>query len=313
VTTGTIPHPPTPRRREHDREVWVGLFVLLGVFAALALLFTLTDASTFRGRYVVKTVVADAAGVRKGDPVQMRGVNIGRIKGFRIFDSGVEVALEIEGAYEVPADSQVELTSSGLFGNMAARIIPGTSHLAVAHGGTLPSTEKAAGAADRLTDITTQAQRTLVQVQKLLSDQTVQNVEQSTASLNQMLAELRDLTAEQRDEVRGLTRSLRRSAAGLEKAVAGPELARSIERLDRVTAQMEHTMTALDRSSRSLEVVMGRLERGEGTLGKLSRDESLYRNASEAVSNLNRTATELRTLVQDVKANPRRYIHLEIF
>ena len=50
-----------PRATRH--ELTVGLFVILGGLAGLATLFLLTDPALFRGRYVVRTVVQDAAGV----------------------------------------------------------------------------------------------------------------------------------------------------------------------------------------------------------------------------------------------------------
>ena len=61
----------------------------------------------FRGRYVVNSVVPNAAGIRKGDPVTMLGVSIGRVQKFDIAPSGVQVRLEIEGEYSIPTDSNV--------------------------------------------------------------------------------------------------------------------------------------------------------------------------------------------------------------
>ena len=117
----------TRRSREHrqaasaaprgrDREVWVGLFVIVGDRDDRHRSFVLTDAAMFRGRYIVTTTSPNAGGIRKGDPVQMRGVNIGRILGFPIAQRGVSIRLEIEGEYQIPADSHVELKSSGLLG-----------------------------------------------------------------------------------------------------------------------------------------------------------------------------------------------------
>ena len=71
---------PLPPSRGQSREAMVGLFVILGVAAVLITLYTLTDAAMFRGRYFVRTLVPDAGGIRRGDPVQMRGVNIGRVQ-----------------------------------------------------------------------------------------------------------------------------------------------------------------------------------------------------------------------------------------
>jgi len=48
------------------------------------------------------------------------------------------------------------------------------------------------------------------------------------------------------------------------------------------------------------------MERGEGTLGRLSTDESLYEEVEA-------TVRTLRELLADVKANPGRYLKIEVF
>jgi len=76
---------------------------------------------------------------------------------------------------------------------------------------------------------------------------------------------------------------------------------------------VQETLGTLDRSSKALESVLGRMERGEGTLGKLSKDDALYNNALEATQNLSKSSDELRKLVADLQANPKKYINLKIF
>ena len=117
--------PPAPPSRGRDQAIWVGFFLVLGIIAIFAALFILTDAAFFRGRYIVSTVVTDAGGIRRGDPVQMLGVNIGRVQRFRIAKDNVEIRLELEGEYNVPKDSHVELKSGGLLGGMIADVVPG--------------------------------------------------------------------------------------------------------------------------------------------------------------------------------------------
>jgi hypothetical protein len=90
-----------PPVRGKNQELWVGLFVIIGTLTTVYLLLTLTDAAMFRGRYIVSSTVKDASGVRKGDPVQMRGVGIGRLQVLIL--GGVRVDLEIEGEYNIPS------------------------------------------------------------------------------------------------------------------------------------------------------------------------------------------------------------------
>lgn len=306
------PAPLSPARRGHRQELWAGALVLAGVLAILLALFTLTDASFFRGRYLLTTQVPDAGGIRKGDPVQMRGVNIGRVTGFSIERDGVVVRLELEGEYTVPADSRVELKSGGLLGGTIAEVVPGTSASVLEDGARLPG-RSGAGALDGVETLTKQAEATLGQVQKLVAPETVAGVASSTAELEKLLRELSAAAVEQRRELAGLTRSLRRSAAGVEGAVAGPELARAVKRLDALSARMEAVSSSLQRASGSLEVVMGRIERGEGTLGRLSKDETLYLSLNAAATNVAKAGREVGALSEDLRLHPERYVKLSLF
>jgi phospholipid/cholesterol/gamma-HCH transport system substrate-binding protein len=294
---------PRPTAR---REIRVGLFVLIGAVMVVIALFTLTDVTAMRNRYMVTTLVPDASGIRRGDPVQMMGVNIGRVRGFDISPSGVNVRLELQKEYPVPTDSRVILASGGLLGGTVAEVIPGSSPQALRAGGILPGSSGAPGIMETAGDLGTRADDVLLRVQAVLSEQTVGAMGSSALDLQRMLAEMSALAAQQRAELAALTASLRRSAAGVEGATTAPELVASIARLDGMTQQMDATISSLNRTSGALESVVGRMERGEGTLGRLSQDDELYRNLSEAARNLNALAT-------DIRENPRRYINVRVF
>jgi len=302
----------TPRR-----EVQVGIFVLVGILSVLFALFLLTDPGTFRGRYYVSTLVETAGGIRKGDPVQLRGVNVGRIRSFEIQDNGVRVRMELEGEYPVPSDSRVYLSSNGLLGGVVATILPGRSPQKLADGGILPSTDASgAGASDIMATasaVGTRADTVLGRAQALLSQQTIGAVQTSAVELQAMLAELSALATEQRRELQGVSGSLRRSAAGVEGATTRPELARAIARTDSISLRMDAAARSFNAAGESMASIAGRIDRGEGTLGKLSRDESLYNNLNAAAQNINTTAARYGTLAEDIQANPKKYIDLRVF
>ena len=303
---------PPPTSRGKNRELWVGLFVILGVGLTMTLLFTLTDAAMFRGRYIVTTHLPNAGGIRKGDPVQMRGVNIGRVQRFSISNDDVALRLEIEGEYAIPSDSRVELTSAGLLGGMVARVVPGTATTVVADGAVLQGTMPPR-IVDEADAIAAQTKKVLARAQALLSEKTVGGIETSAEELQGLLKELSAVTTEQRKELKTLTTSLRATSANLEQATSGPELERTIKRLDTLSQKAEVSVQSLERRTRSLEEVMGRIERGEGTFGKLSKDEALYTSLNKTVENLNGASTDLRELLQDLKKNPKRYVKLSLF
>jgi len=310
--TQDTPLPVLKPSRSRDRELWVGVFVILGVVASLTALYTLTDAALFRGRYIIQTVVPDAGGIRRGDPVQMRGVNIGRVASFRIISAGVEIDLEIEGRYPIPADSRVELRSGGLLGGMVANVVPGASDQDVGWSDTLPGSI-GKGIFDQIDALQEQADQALTRVQRLLDEKTIQNVHEGGDDLRQLLRRLNEVTAEQQDEFAALTRSLRRTAESLEQTATGPEIGRSIERIDALTGRLDSLVASLDQSARSAESILARIDRGEGSLGKLTRDETLYDNAAAAAASVKKAADELANLAEDVRSQPSKYVQVSVF
>lgn len=306
------PLPPLPGSRGRDRELWVGALVIVGVVAVFTVLFTLTDAALFRGRYIITTLVSDAGGIRRGDPVQMKGVNIGRVQQFHITPEGVAVSLEIEGEYPIPEDSRVEIRSSGLLGGMVANVIPGMSSEVLRRGDRVPGAI-VSGVFEQVDELTGAASKAVDRVQALLSDETVANVQKGSGEVRQLIQELQAAVQEQRQDLVALTKSLRRSAEGLQPVATGPELQRTVKRIDGLTERLDGVVGAMDRSSRSLESVLARIERGEGSLGKLTRDDQLYVNAAEAAASLNKAAEELTRLSADIRSQPRKYLKFSVF
>lgn len=311
--TAQTPLPALTPSRIRDRELWVGAFTIVGVVAVLAVLFILTDPSLFRGRYNIETVVDNAGGIRRGDPVQMLGVNIGRVVAFRLApEGGVAVTLEVLNQYRIPADSRVQLRSGGLLGGLTAVVVPGTAVESVARGSRLGGASEA-GIFEQLNAVQEEANRTLVRVQGLLDERTVRNVQDSGQDLRQLLRQLNEVTTEQRGELAAVSRSLRRSAEHLQQATDGPEIERSLARIDSLTARLDGVVASVDGSARSLESILGRIDRGEGSLGKLTRDEALYDHATEAVASLKQAADEFGRLAVDIREQPKKYVDLSLF
>jgi phospholipid/cholesterol/gamma-HCH transport system substrate-binding protein len=291
--------------RQPRREVSVGLFVVIGILAVLVALFALTDPGTFRGRYHISTVVQSAGGIRKGDPVQLKGVNIGRIRDFNITPAGVRISMELESEYMVPEDSRISIVSGGLLQSMVAEVVPGDSPKRVRDGAVLPSAE-AATLTQTAEKLTARGDTVLERAQDLLSRQNIDAVGASTAQLQELLVALTTLAAEQRQQLNALTGSLTRSAQGIEGAATQPELARALARTDSMSLRLDAATASLQQASTSIASLVTRIESGQGTLGKLMADDQLYVNLNNAVTGLNQLTT-------DIRQNPRRYINVSVF
>ncbi|HYH82209.1 MAG TPA: MlaD family protein [Longimicrobium sp.] len=293
--------------RSPRREVQVGIFVLAGILSVIAALFILTDPGTFRGRYQVSTVLQDAGGIRLRDPVQQNGVNIGRVTDLSLnADGAVVMKMELEDKYRFPVDSRVQLAAKGLLGEIVAEIRPGRAAEKADDGDVLASGSGQNGLAGQAQMLGGKADTLLTSANQMLSPQTVGAVQASAQELQLMLASLQAMAAEQRAQLNTLTGSLNRSARGFESTATRPELARAIARTDSISIRLDAATRSLNQATGSMAVVMGRLERGEGTMGKLMTDDSLYTNLNSAVNNLSQ-------LTNDIRANPKKYLSVSVF
>ena len=293
--------PPTAKMREFR----VGIFVILGIAGFLTFLFLMTSPGTFRGRYTLLTHVNDAQGLRNGDPVRLRGINIGRVVDSQLDGTGVLITLEIEGEWRIPAGSRTELSSEGVLGGMVVSIVPGRSErfmepMEVIPGEAFPGMLESAGG------LAGEAEKVLEQIRAALTDSSVAAANEAVYSLRDVLNDLSRLTEGQAEELRALTGSLQRSADNVEGITGAEEWRRTLASAEATLAVLDRTSAEMTKSINSLNSILGRMERGEGTLGRLSTDDSLYESLLAASENL-------RELLADVKANPGRYLKIEIF
>jgi len=160
----------------------------------------------------------------------------------------------------------------------------------------------------------------LDRVDQLLDKQTIDNVHVSSAEMKQVVTNLNATVTEQRQVLRDITQSLRVSSANVEKLTGGPEWDRSLKRVDALTEQatviakrLDGVSTTLEQSAQSVKTVLGRLEAGEGSLGKLTKDEVLYDRLSEAAFSMNQASENLGKLADDIRKDPKRYLSIKVF
>jgi phospholipid/cholesterol/gamma-HCH transport system substrate-binding protein len=254
---------------------------------------------------MVFTEVPDAGGIRRGDPVLMRGVSIGRVHEFALSETGVVITLEIEGQWGIPSDSRTVLEGGDFLGGRPVNVVPGRSSENLPAGGFMPgSTEE--GVMDLAGSIGDEARETMERVRALMSDTTIAGVQGSVRELEELLNSLSEVTDEQSVRLSELSASLVRSAGQVEDLTASEELPRTLARMDSTFAELRATSARLSSASLALGAILTRIDRGEGTLGRLSNDESLYMR-------LDSTLTEIANLARDMRENPGRYINVSIF
>jgi phospholipid/cholesterol/gamma-HCH transport system substrate-binding protein len=203
--------------------------------------------------------------------------------------------------------SRTELGASGLFGGRTLDVIQGPGPGFVESWDTIPGSDAGGDVMGAMEDLSGKAGTVFERIEALLSEGTVNSMQGSASELEGLLSELSGTIAEQRGTLKDLTESLSRSAEGLEDAAgAGPDIARAAARADSAMAALTQTGENLDAAIVSLRSVLARMDAGEGTLGKLSTDDSLY-------VSLNAAAASILALVEDLQANPSKYINISIF
>ncbi|HIA73289.1 MAG TPA: MCE family protein [Gemmatimonadetes bacterium] len=294
--------------RATGRQARLGLFVIMGLLSFVVVLYWMTDPATFRGRYLLVTTMEDAGGVRGGDPVSMKGIIIGRVHDFELIGGErVTITTEIEGKWKIPVGSRARLGASGLFGGRTLVIDPSDATEYYGGNDTVQSADaQVVDLLDSAGELSSQAGDVMTQIESLLSAETIGAVQGSARELEVLLTEFGDGVREQREALGSLTESLNRSAKGLEDATTGPELARAVARADSAMAMLTNTGDHLNTAAESLRLVLERIERGEGTLGRLVQDDALYLSLTSA-------AESVTAFLADLQENPSKYINLSIF
>ena len=131
-------------------DIWVGLFVAIGVAALIALTLSV-GAKGWQSKKATYTVTANFAGIgtlKLDAPVKMVGIEIGRVRDISLIDDGGEykakVTMDIHRDVKLPKDSQVMVYTAGLLGAQFIGINQGVDAAnLVEDGGQLTETEQA--------------------------------------------------------------------------------------------------------------------------------------------------------------------------
>ena len=128
-------------------DVWVGLFVLLGVAALLFLALKAGNMSTlsFGKTYAVTGKFDNIGGLKPQAPVKSAGVVVGRVGEIKFDDKTYQalVTLDLESGYKFPKDSSLKILTAGLLGEQYIGIVAGGDTNNLANGDRISSTSSA--------------------------------------------------------------------------------------------------------------------------------------------------------------------------
>ena len=133
---------------------------------------------------------------------------------------------------------------------------------------------------------------------------------------------MHDLTVELRNTLQRESAQFNRVLANMDSLVVNAKnlgesekakVSSTLDNLASTSGRMSSMMDELQTTTTALDNIITRIDRGEGTLGKLVQDETLYEDVVGVAANMDRLVTSLNELVVDLKTNPRRYVTVEIF
>lgn len=256
--------------------------------------------------YNLFLLVPSADGIYPTTQVKMAGVSVGSVRKITLEGTTARVLLEMNADVQLPTDSLAELKSEGVLGDKFVRITPGQSADRLAPDSTIRNKvpdldlEKLSGQADEIvaqvnaitadTELIMRAVR-LAYVDNGLQDHvtaTVMNLERASADMHRM-------TAENRQDISIIADNLRALSVALNELVAktGDSVSAEMVALRAATEKLDATMTHVN-------TITGRIEAGEGTLGRLVNDDTTINRldrtlgeVGEVVESINRVQTEV--------------------
>ncbi len=267
-------------------EFKVGALVVVigGLIAFMSM--QVSDDPSFMGRSKKAWfLLPNASGLIKGSAVRSAGIPVGVIKDIRLQDGQARLDITIKSDIGVTRSASVEIKANGILGDKYIEVNPGmSSDPELEDGGQILNVKKGGGLDDVMTQVSDIA-GSLKEVAKNLNEATAQdgteahilgrivkNVEKLTASIAQMTDENKDQVREIVTQVNSITKTIN----------------------DLVNDESEHgfkttwknSMVRIDNSLKNIEDITGKINRGEGTIGKLVSDEKMAEEVSAAVEGI---------------------------
>lgn len=295
------------------REVKTAILVISGIFLFIYLFNFLKGNDIFDSSRTYYVLYNNVEGLTPSTPVTINGLNVGKVLEINFTDDGTGkllVKLVVENEFEFSKNSEAQLYEAGLIGGKAIAIIPAFDNAENAVKGAYIKGTVKAGLSElvnqRLTPLQEKLETTIVSADSLLTNlnsvfdaQTKANLKSSIAQLNSTITSfkttstsLNELVASNQDKLSSTLNNVENISSNLSKitdSIAKSDLAKTIKNL-------ETTLGNFDK-------VLASIESGEGSMGKLLKEDGLYNNLEGATK-------ELEELLKDIKLHPKRYFRI---
>jgi phospholipid/cholesterol/gamma-HCH transport system substrate-binding protein len=315
-------------------QVKVGLLVFVALTMLIAMIMNLEEGMGLIARQTqYRAIVDHTQGLKVGGPVRMNGVNIGNVHriGLAKDSPRVEISFAVrrEVAAHIRQDATVSIRPMGLLGDKFLELLPGSSMKPPLAPGSL-----LLGRAEvDVSGLTTDASATLGTINATLQDlqRLLAGLSQGQGTAGKLISDPALYEQSQRvlekldsasEKGLNLLAKVERGEGTVGRLIMDRELyARANQALKEVTEltgklnNQNGTLvkladptlySRLENLTVRSEELLRKLERGEGTIGKLVSRDELYTRADKLL-------TEVEDLVADVKKHPTKYFKFSVF
>jgi len=297
-----------------SREIKTGLIVVMGILCVIFGYSFLKSTSFFNDDLTLYAVYDDVGGLQPGTAVSINGKNVGTVNAIKFKDASgsLLVTFSVNRELAFSKNSTVELYDTGLIGGKGLRINPVFDGPEVSSKDILKTSRKASlseVADQKLSPILekfesalTDADSVLLNVNEVLDTKAKKDLRQAISDLSTLMVDLKGAGGT-------LNRLLKNNENKLDKSLTNfEELTSNFAKLSDSlnNAGLGRTLASLESTVSNLNNLMSKIEQGDGTIGKLIKDEELY-------NNLNGASRELDLLLQDFRLNPKRYVNVSVF
>tara|TARA_Y100000782_G_scaffold104031_1_gene122702 strand:+ start:3714 stop:4715 length:1002 start_codon:yes stop_codon:yes gene_type:complete len=313
-----------------SKELKVGIIVIAALAAFYFGFNFLKGADIFSEKRQFYVVYPRVDGLSVDNSVQYNGIKVGRVNSVDLIgggSDGILVGFEVTNDELHVADNSVaNIVSMDLFNSKAIVIERGDSEIEAKSGDTLVSAIEADLKTDitkRLQPIQQKAENLMLSIDSTIAvykkigenlshhdlDKTLNNLDATLLSLSSAANSIDDLARNNSykleavlDNVGSITENLRKNNDQL------TEIFRNFSQISDSIAAADLVRTINNAGDAMVQVasVMEKIDKGEGTIGQLVNNDTLYYNLEEA-------SLELDKLVEDIRLNPKRYIHFSVF
>ncbi len=324
-------------------DIAVGLSILVGVVVVFFGVVWLKGGSLMKDEMPLRARFREVGQLQIGNTVKLRGVPIGQVEMIELEDDGqgVIVTMSVKNDVRLPQDAVVLLSPESMFGDWQAEIFPRERFTrydyamprdpGVLPGYSLPDISQLTAVADRIAEnLSTLSDRFQIAFTEETAIQlrdAIENIQQLSSQLTSMVQSQEKTLDEVADNLNAATETMSAAAASVkrvadqvDRAVEGGELSTIVDNVNSASAQLDslsrsmvgvstrvnRTLGRADTAFAGLSEITRMVSSGQGTLGRLLQDTTLY-------GELVQSNAELQALLEDFRKNPRRYINLKIF